>query len=36
MNTFFVNIAGGVDIKKDNDSSLSSVNYQNINDVLET
>ena len=34
MKIVFVNITEGLDIKKDNDS-FSSVNYQNINDVLE-
>ena len=33
--TFFVNITKGLDIKKDNDSSLNSISYQNIKDVIE-
>ena len=33
MNIFFVNINEGLDIKKDNDSSLIYINYQNIKDV---
>ena len=35
MNTFFDNIADRLDIKKGNDSSLNSINFQNMNDVLE-
>ena len=30
MNTFFVNITESLDIKKDNDSTLNSINCQNI------
>ena len=33
MNTFFVNVTEGLYIKNDNDSSLNSINYQNINDA---
>ena len=35
MNTFFVNIAESLDLKKDDDSSLNPINSENINDILE-
>ena len=35
MNTLFVNITEGLGIKKDKDLSLTCINYQNINDILE-
>ena len=35
MDTFFDNITKGIHVKKNNESSLNSFNYQNINDVLE-
>ena len=35
MNTVFDNIADSLGIKKDNNSSLSSIDYQNMNNVLE-
>ena len=35
MNTFFVNIAESLDLKKDDESSLNPINSENINDILE-
>ena len=35
MNTFFVNITESLDLKKDDDSSLNPINFENINDILE-
>ena len=35
INTFFVNITESLDLTKDNDSSLNSINSENINDILE-
>ena len=35
LNTFFVNIAEHLDIKKENGSSLNSIKYQNKSDVSE-
>ena len=41
MNTFFVNITDGITAdgittsQKDNNSSLNSINYQNINEAFE-
>ena len=35
MNTVFDNIADSLGIKKNNNSSLSSIDYQNMNNVLE-
>ena len=34
-NAFFDDIEEGVDIKKDDDSSLNSIKYQKINDALQ-
>ena len=34
MNTFFVNITKSLDLKKDDDSSLNPINFENINDIL--
>ena len=35
MNTFFVNTAGCLDLKKDDESSLNPINSKNINNTLE-
>ena len=35
MNTFFVNIAESLDLKKDDDSPLNPINSENINHILE-
>ena len=35
MNTFFVNIAESLDLKKHDDSLLNPINSENINDILE-
>ena len=35
MNNFFGNIAKSLDLKKDDDSSLNPINYENMNNILE-
>ena len=35
MNTFFVNITESLDLKKDDDSSLNPINFENINCIIE-
>ena len=35
MNTFFVNMTESLDLKKDDNSSLNPINFENINDILE-
>ena len=34
MNNFFINITESLDLKKDDDSSLNSINSKNLNDIF--
>ena len=34
MNTFYVNITGSLDLKKDDNSSLNPIDSENMNDIL--